>query len=111
MYIMVAIVKGVELVFYRLPMKQRGDRGGYIGLRNKHFRRAFRRFEAFFAFERAKIGASAKNCDINVGLAPISRRQKAKNTSTQAKATCIYGEYIMVYIIFLGVVTREVIKK
>ena len=108
MYMMVAIVKGVELLLYRLPTKQKG---GYISLRNKRFLRAFRRFEVFFAFERAKIGASAKNCDINVGLAPISRRQKAKNTSTQAKATCIYGEYIMVYIIFLGVVTREVIKK
>ena len=29
-------------------------------LRSKRFRRAFRRFEAFFAFEREKIGASAK---------------------------------------------------
>ena len=39
----------------------------YPSLRSKRFPRAFPRFKAFFAFERAKIGASAKKCEKGEG--------------------------------------------
>ena len=58
-----------------------------FSLRSKCFRRAFRRFEAFFVFERAKIGASEKKDapSIRVALAPIFAPPKTENASSGRK--------------------------